>query len=98
MTVLEIKRTPLKDIEVMMEAVRLREIDKTYHMHLGAWLGEVVKSKKKVGKNYKPYYKEFKDFFDYEKVLNEDKAKSEEPKENDFIKLILKANKGVNNG
>ena len=96
MSVLEIKRTPLKDIEVMMEAVRLREIDNTYHLHLGAWLGEVVKSKKKVGKNYKPYYKEFKDFFDYEKVLNKDK--SEEPKEDDFIKLILKANKGVNNG
>lgn len=50
-----------------MTAHQLREVDKSYEMHLQAWVNQQVKATKGKGKNTKSAYKTFKDFYDYEK-------------------------------
>jgi len=65
----------LYEIEVMsyfeyqarLYAFRLSEVDKEYDMHLQAYLNNLVTATDKG----KPKFKDFKDFFDYEKQINE---------------------------
>lgn len=52
-----------------MEAYLLQKVDREHELHLQAWLNNQVKAEKKVGKTSKPVFKEFKDFFDYEKRI-----------------------------
>lgn len=55
---------------LLMEAVRLKQIDRDYRNHLQAYLNFVVKAEKKSGKGKsKPVYTKFKQFYDYEKEL-----------------------------
>lgn len=56
-----------------MEAVRLKEIDKDYRNHLQAFLNFAVKATK--GKNSKPVYTKFEQFYDYKKKVRETKKK-----------------------
>lgn len=58
-----------------MEAVRLREVDKDYRNHLQAFLNFAVKATKKSGKNSKPVYNRFEQFYDYKKKVRETKKK-----------------------
>lgn len=52
-----------------MKAHSLSRVDKEYDLHLQAWLNEQVGATKKQGKNSVPLYKNFKDFFDYNKAI-----------------------------
>lgn len=69
----------MKDIEVLtlyeyqmrMKAYRLAQVDREYEMHLQAWLNHAVTATKEQGKKQVPVYKNFKEFFDYEKRLKE---------------------------
>lgn len=61
-----------------MKAYNLSKIDKEYDMHLQAWINREINMKKQQGKNTVYVYKEFKDFFDYEKRLNEIEREKEE--------------------
>lgn len=54
-----------------MHAYRLRQVDKQQSMHLQAWLNHQVTSTKEQGKKQIPVYKDFKEFFDYEKLMKE---------------------------
>lgn len=70
-------RLTIPEYELLMEAVRLKQVDMDYRNHLQAFLNFVVKAEKKSGKNKsKPVYSKFSKFYDYEKevkkVLNKD--------------------------
>ena len=76
----EVERLTLPEYYLLMEAVRMRQIDKSYWTHLQAWLTFAAKAEKKAGKGKtKPVYNRFKKFFDYEaeieKAKNGNKAK-----------------------
>lgn len=75
----EVDRLTIPEYNLLMEAVRLKQIDKDYRNHLQAFLNFVVKAEKKAGKNKsKPVYSTFQKFYDYEKELAKvkDKGKS----------------------
>lgn len=77
----EVDRLLIPEYELLMEAVRLKQVDMDYRNHLQAFLNFAVKAEKKAGKNKsKPVYSKFKRFYDYEseikKVTNKDGEKS----------------------
>ena len=79
-----------------MKAYELRKIDKTYNVHMQAWLNRLVDSTEKKGKEEVPVYKTFKDFFDYEaelkKVGNPENEKAS-PRMKKLARLASKVNK-----
>jgi len=54
-----------------MRAYQLQQIDKEMDMHMQAWLNHQVTASKEKGKKQVPVYSKFKDFYDYEKRINE---------------------------
>lgn len=68
----EVDRLTIPEYELLMEAVRLKQIDLDYRNHLVAWLTFVAKAMKKSGKHKsKPVYEKFKKFYDYEEKIKE---------------------------
>lgn len=75
----EVDRLTIAEYKLLMEGVRLREIDKDYRNHLQAFLNFAVRSEKKTGKGKsRPVYTKFKQFYDYEKELSKAQQKHEE--------------------
>lgn len=72
----EVDRLTIPEYRLLMEAVRLRQVDKDYRNHLQAFLNFAVKAEKKSGKNKsKPVYSKFKRFYDYEKEIEKAQRK-----------------------
>lgn len=66
----EVDRLTIPEYELLMEAVRLEQVDMDYRNHLQAFLNFVVKAEKKSGKKKsKPVYDKFSKFYDYEKEV-----------------------------
>ena len=66
----EVDRLTIAEYKLLMDGVRLKEIDKDYRNHLQAFLNFSVRAEKKTGKGKsKPVYTKFKQFYDYEKEL-----------------------------
>ncbi len=79
----EVDRLTIPEYTLLMEAVRLKQIDMDYRNHLQAFLNFSVKATKKTGKyKSKPVFTKFKQFYDYEKEL--DKATNKENKKSRF--------------
>lgn len=85
-----------------MQAFRLKKVDDERDMHLQAWINLVVKSTDKKGK---PIYKNFTDFYDYEKRIREvsnSPQKCEKTEKNNHLFLVANnlknMRKEVNNG
>lgn len=77
----EVDRLTIPEYCLLMEAVRLKQVDQDYRNHLQAFLNFSVKAEKKTGKNKsKPVYSKFKRFYDYEaeikKVTKKENEKS----------------------
>lgn len=90
----EVDRLTIAEYNLLMEAVRLKQIDKDYRNHLQAFLNFAVKAEKKAGKNKsKPVFSKFKQFYDYEKELKKVKDKDDEKARFSGIGSLLK--KGV---
>lgn len=64
----EVDRLTIPEYLLLMEAVKLKQIDMDYRAHLQAWLTFSAKATNKKGV---PIYKKFKRFYDYEKHLRE---------------------------
>ena len=62
-------RLTLPEYELLMQGVRLKQVDTHYKLHLQAWLTFAAKAEKKSGKKTVPVYKRFEQFYDYEKEL-----------------------------
>ena len=84
----------MREYSLLMEAVKLKEVDQDYRNHLQAFLNFAVKAEKKVGKNKSaPVYKKFKQFFNYEAELKKAGKKGEEKSRFSGVSKFLK--KGV---
>ena len=77
----EVDRLTIPEYELLMEAVKLKQVDMDYRNHLQAFLNFSVKARKKTGKNKsKPVFTKFSKFFDYEKAIADTKKKKEKEK------------------
>jgi hypothetical protein len=65
----EVDRLTIPEYELLMQAVRLKQVDMDYRNHLQAFLNFAVKAEKKSGKKSKPVFTKFKRFYDYEKEI-----------------------------
>lgn len=84
----------IPQLEIMMEAMKLKELDHDYRNHLQAWLNFVVTGKKKVGKNkMKPVFKRFTQFFNYKTQLSRLNKKSTTAPSSRFSALSKKMKK-----
>lgn len=94
----QVDRLTVPDYELLMEGVRLREVDRDYRCHLQAWLNQRAKAAKKSGKNkYEPVYQDFSEFYDYQKE-QEKAQKKPETHSKRFHRLIAHMRKGETNG
>lgn len=83
----------MEEYLLLMEAVRLKEVDKDYRNHLQAYLNFSVRAEKKAGKNKtKPVFNTFRKFYDYE--AEQEKAKNYGKRKNRFsgIGKLIKRN------
>lgn len=66
----EAERMTLYEYRLRTESYLFRQIDREREIYLQAWTAREVKAEKMVGKNKKQLvYKEFEDFYDYEKRI-----------------------------
>ena len=79
-----------------MKAIKLKQVDMDYRNHLQAFLNFAVKAEKKAGKNKsKPVYSKFKQFYNYEKEV-ENATKKEKEKDKSRLSGLSKfLKKGV---
>ena len=70
----------MPEYELLMQGVRLKQVDTQYKLHLQAWLTFAAKAEKKSGKKMVPVYKRFEQFYDYEKELKKAQEKTSEGK------------------
>lgn len=82
----------MPEYELLMEAVRLKQVDKDYRNHLQAFLNFAVKAEKKVGRRSRPIYSKFKKFYNYEE--EQQKAREGSGTESRFSGIGKLLNKG----
>lgn len=75
-------RLTIPEYELLMEAVRLKQVDLDYRCHLQAYLNFAVKAEKKSGKKSKPVFAKFSKFYDYE--AEQEKARNRGEKKSRF--------------
>ena len=93
----EVDRLTIPEYKLLMEGVRLKQVDMDYRCHLQAFLNFAVKAEKKTGKGKsRPVYSNFKKFYNYEKELEKVQKKRNED-DSRFARLskFLKTKKGV---
>lgn len=95
-TLAEVDRLTIPEYKLLMECVRLKQVDKDYRNHLQAFLNFAVKAEKRTGKNKsKPVYQKFKQFYDYEKEVAKVAQKEATKSRFSGISKFLKGEKGV---
>lgn len=72
----EVDRLTIPEYTLLMQAVRLKQVDMDYRSHLLAWLTFSAKATKKKGK---PVYNKFSKFYSYEKEIKKAMKKGDEP-------------------
>lgn len=86
----EVDRLTIPEYELLMQAVRLKQVDMDYRVHQQAFLNFAVKAEKKSGKKSKPVYTKFKNFYDYEAEVNKVKRKKKKSRFAGIGKLLNK--------
>lgn len=87
----EVDRLTIPEYNLLIEAVRLKQIDQDYRNHLQAFLNFAVKAEKKTGKGKsRPVYSKFKQFYNYEKEVEKVTNKSNEKSRFSGISKFLK--------
>ena len=77
----EVDRLTIPEYRLLMKAAKLKEVDRDYRNHLQAFLNMSVQAQKKKGKKSVPVFKEFRQFYNYEKAVKEaQKIKEEKEK------------------
>lgn len=90
----EVDRLTIPEYNLLMEAVRLKQVDMDYRNHLQAFLNFAVKAEKKAGKGKsKPVYSKFKRFYNYEEEVEKVTKKNKEKSRFSGLSKFLK--KGV---
>lgn len=82
LSLLEAKRCTMKDFRIYLKAREIKKQSDREAMSFQAWQNRVIKSDKKIGKSYKPYFDKFSDFYDTRKefahIFNPPKTKKKE--------------------
>lgn len=68
-------RLTIPEYDLLIEALRYREVDQDYRNHLQAYLNFSAKATKKQGKHRVPVYQNFRSFYDYRKELKKIRQK-----------------------
>ena len=89
-TLYEAEKITLREYSYEMFAFNLKSVDKDRDIHLLAWQINQAQATKQKGKKTESYFKQFTDFFDYEKRING--LTKRETKEETLSKLMSKAN------
>ncbi len=86
----------LYEYEMKMKAFNLARVDKERDMHLQAWLNHAATATKEQSKKVVSVYKDFNEFFDYKKRLEEVEtpARQVDPHFRRLAQLAKKANEG----
>ncbi len=93
----DIEVLSLREYSLRMKSYQLQRIDKENEMHMQAWLNNMAGATKEQGKKQVPVFKSYKDFFDYEKRL-EEVSVPKEPKLSNEAKRMAKIAFLVNSG
>ena len=88
----EIDKLSLREYNILMQAHNLKQVDKALELHMAAWLHIQAGAMKQSGKRQVPVYRKFKDFYDYDKALNEARGEKE-PSKFDNLSRHLKEKK-----
>lgn len=87
----EVDRLTIPEYQLLMEAVRLKQVDMDYRNHLQAFLNLAVKAEEKAGKNKsRPKYRKFRMFYDYDKEIRKVTKKGSEKSRFSGIGKFLK--------
>ena len=81
----------IKEYGWRIEAYTIARVDKEYDMHVQAWLNHQATSTKQKGKKTVSAYKNFKEFFDYDKRMRE-LNNAPEPEKDRQKEMLLRAN------
>ena len=91
----EVGRLYLSEYHLLMKAYALKRLDEEHTIHRQAWINQQAKATKQQGKKTVPYYRNFKQFFDYDKLeqdITQPKKKETKAKENRLANLLVQAN------
>ena len=88
----EIERMTINEYNLRIKAYELSRIDKERDMHWQAWLNRQVQAMEEVGSKQRYVFKTFKEFYDYEKALNEINTKELDTEKSRLIKIAQMAN------
>lgn len=89
----DIERMTLYEYNIRMTAAQLSWLDKERLIHELAWANQQVQAQKKVGKHTVPVYRNFNEFFNYQKIEDSIMGSSELSKQDKtFQHLLSKAN------
>ena len=69
-------RLTIPEYELLIEALRLKQVDKDYRNHLQAFLNFAVKAEKKVGRRSRPIFTRFNKFYNYKEEIEKAKKDS----------------------
>lgn len=86
----EVDRLTIPEYELLMQAVRLKQVDMDYRVHQQAFLNFAVRAEKKSGKKSKPVYTKFKKFYDYEAEVKKATRKKKKSRFDGIGKLLNK--------
>lgn len=68
----EVDQMTIREYNLLMKALKLREVDRDYRIHQLAWLSTAAKAMKSAGKGkLRPVYTKFSQFFDYKKAVRQ---------------------------
>lgn len=84
----------IPEYELLMQAVRLKQVDNDYRNHLQAFLNLAVKAEKKSGRKSRPKFDTFEKFYNYKNEI-EKASQGENDKKSRFSGIGKLLNKGV---
>lgn len=88
----EIERMTMNEYHIRLLAYQLKRLDEQHAIHLQAWANNQITATKVKGKRTEPYFKEFKKFFDFEKLEKELLNYEDVQKDEKLNNLLIKAN------
>lgn len=94
-SIADIERMTMYEYEIRKTAYLIESLNRRREIHEQAWANHNVKATKKLSdKKSVPYYKNFRDFFDYEKEYNSLMGIDKKTPSNDkkFGNLLKRAN------
>lgn len=92
-SLLDFERMTIREYSIRMTAIALKKLDQEELIHQQAWANWQVQATKTRGKAEVPVYRNFKQFFDKEKIENEILGIKKAEPDKRLMQLLKKANK-----